>query len=55
MYLVITFKDGQEASFKLDSNRGWRIATESRQIIIGRGVPRTMVPLDNVLYYEVRK
>lgn len=32
---------------------GWRIDTDIRHLVIGRGMGRIMIPLDNVESYEV--
>lgn len=34
---------------------GWKVDTETRQIVIGLGVPRTWIPLDNVLSYAIEE
>lgn len=35
--------------------QGWRIDSETRHIVIGRGVPRKLIPLDNVLSYDIER
>jgi hypothetical protein len=34
---------------------GWRIDGMNRQIVIGRGVPRTMIPFDTVAAYHLEE
>ena len=34
---------------------GWKIDTLHRQIVIGTGLPRTMLPLDNIMSYSVEE
>jgi hypothetical protein len=38
--------------FQVTANQGWRIDTQHREIIIGTGMGRIHVPLDNVMYYS---
>jgi hypothetical protein len=35
------------------ANGGWRIDNPSRCIVVGSGVPRTYVPLDNVRSFDI--
>ncbi|MEU7771243.1 hypothetical protein AB0C44_07945 [Micromonospora taraxaci] len=35
------------------ANGGWRIDAASRCIVIGKGLPRTHIPLDNVVAWRV--
>lgn len=55
LQLVVTYSDHQIMYFPISADQGWRVSTEHRQIVIGRGVPRTMIPLDSVLYYSIEK
>jgi hypothetical protein len=32
---------------------GWKIDPAQRVIVVGRGVPRTMIPLDNVRAFSI--
>lgn len=38
--------------FQVTAEQGWRIDTQHREIIIGKGMGRIHVPLDNVMYYS---
>jgi hypothetical protein len=38
--------------FQVVSNQGWRLDCQHRELIIGSGMGRIHVPLDNVLYYS---
>jgi hypothetical protein len=41
--------------FKVPKGQGWRVDTAHRQLVVGVGLPRTIIPLDNVLWYEVEE
>jgi hypothetical protein len=34
---------------------GWKIDPEWRQIVLGVGVPRTFIPMDNILSYDIEE
>lgn len=51
--LVVTYFDHQVMYYPVDSERGWKIDNPSRCLIIGRGVPRTFVPLDQVRSFDI--
>jgi len=34
---------------------GWHVNSATREIVIGKGVPREFVPLDNVLSYRIEE
>lgn len=54
--LVVWYKnDDQPRYFQVTANQGWRIDSHHRQIVIGTGMGRIMVPFDNVLYYSVEE
>lgn len=55
LHLAVQFKNGENGYFPVSSARGWRINSASREIIVGKGVPRTHIPLDNVLYYDIEE
>jgi hypothetical protein len=44
--LVVTYFNNITHYFPV--NNGWRIDGPSRMIVVGHGVPRTMIPLDSV-------
>lgn len=52
--IVVRYRTGEQASFP---DTGWRIERIGPEaepfLIIGRGVPRTFVPLANVLAFDV--
>lgn len=41
--------------YPVPPEQGWKIDTDTREIKIGVGFPRTVVPLDRVLSYEVQE
>lgn len=47
LHLVVTYNDHQIGFYPVNEE-GWKIDSAKRCIVIGRGVPRTLVPLDNV-------
>lgn len=51
--LVVTYADHQIGYYPVPPGQGWKIDAASRCIVIGRGVPRQMVPLDNVQTIEI--
>jgi hypothetical protein len=51
--LAITYANGQTMYHPVSESRGWRIDTMQRVVVIGKGVPRTIVPLDGVLHIEL--
>ena len=52
--LSVTFMDHSTYHYQVD-NQGWRFDSSTRQIIIGRGVPRLQIPLDSVRHYEIER
>lgn len=51
--LAFTYANGETMYHPVPSGQGWRIDTTHRAVIIGKGVPRTIVPLDGVLHFEL--
>lgn len=41
--------------YPIDKKQGWRINETTREIVVGRGVPRVLIPLDNVLSYSIEE
>lgn len=39
--------------YPVPEGESWKVDPEWRQIIIGVGVPRTCIPLDNVVSYSI--
>lgn len=50
--LAFTYANG-ETMYHPVPQEGWRIDTMQRVVVIGKGVPRTLVPLDGVLHFEL--
>lgn len=50
--LVVTHMDNQVSYFTVPDT-GWKLDPIHRQILIGRGIDRVMVPLDNVRSYAM--
>lgn len=55
IHLVVSFKGHRTRYFPVPPDQGWKVDADSRQIIVGTGVPRTHIPLDNVLYYSIEE
>ncbi|MBM0235902.1 hypothetical protein JNW88_00170 [Micromonospora sp. ATA32] len=51
--LVVEHFDHQTRYYP--ANRGWRIDAASRCIVIGRDLPRTYIPLDNVAAFHIER
>lgn len=52
-FIEITFFNHQTFVREV-TNIGWKVSTSRRCLIIGHGVPRFEVPLDNVLCWQLR-
>ncbi len=51
--LVVTYHDHTTMYYPVGPQRGWRIDTPSRCIVVGRGLPRTYIPLDTVRSFDI--
>jgi hypothetical protein len=52
VHLAVSYHSGQTRYFPVGED-GWRFDTSTRELVIGRGVPRTHVPLDTVAHYDI--
>lgn len=50
-FLHVVFLNGSERWYELDAE-GWRFDAMTRELVIGKGLGRKMIPLDNVEYYS---
>ena len=50
---MVTYFNHQIMYYPIPFGQGWKIDSAARQIIVGYGVPRTMIPLDSVASYAV--
>jgi hypothetical protein len=55
LQLAVTYADDVTRYYPVTGAWGWRIDVTHRQIVIGRGVPRTMIPLDSVRAYTIEQ
>lgn len=55
IHLVVHYKDGRTGFFPVSRDQGWKIDTANRMLVVGRGVPRTHIPLDGVDAFEVEE
>lgn len=54
--LVVTYADHSIMYYPVSAEAGgWKIEAASRCVVIGRGMGRTYVPLDNVLSFSVEE
>jgi len=53
--LAVAYFDAQTRYFPVSAHHGWRIDAMSRCLVIGRGLPRTYVPLDRVESFTVER
>jgi hypothetical protein len=49
----VALRDGTSAHYAVPTNEGWRVDPRWRLLVIGHGVPRVMIPLDNVQHFEI--
>jgi hypothetical protein len=52
VHLAVSYHGEQTRYFPVGED-GWRFDTSTRELVIGRGVPRTHVPLDTVAHYDI--
>lgn len=50
-FLHVVFLNGSERWYELDTE-GWRFDAMTRELVIGKGVGRKHIPLDNIEYYS---
>lgn len=56
LQLVVWHKDTlMPRYYSVSADTGWRIDCDTRQIVIGRDLPRTYIPLDNVTSYQIEE
>lgn len=53
MQIRVEYADGQTRYFP--AKDGWRVDAMKRCLVIGRGVPRTFVPLDGVTHFVIEE
>jgi len=53
--LVVLGKDGVYQYYTVPQGQSWKVDPVNRELVIGRGVPRTHVPLDNVRSYTIEE
>lgn len=55
LQLVVCHRGIHTASYYSIPSSGWRIDLETRHIVLGKGLPRKYIPLDNVLSYDIEE
>lgn len=53
LQIRVTHTTHQQTFYEVPLGQGWRIDPAMRCIVVGRGVPRTLVPLDTVLCFDL--
>jgi len=53
--LIVVHMDDTRSYHPVSLRRGWKICPTRREIIVGGGLPRTHIPLDNVKYYNIEE
>lgn len=53
--LVIEYLDGAVAYYPMNTYRTWKVDHAKRELVIGRGVPRVMIPLEHVRAYIIER
>jgi hypothetical protein len=53
--IVVTYLTHQTAFFPVPPDEGWKISASMRCIVVGHGVPRTLIPLDTVLWFSLEE
>jgi hypothetical protein len=55
VHLVVTYADHQIGYYPVSEDQGWKIDTATRCLIVGRGVPRKMIPLDSIQVIDIEE
>jgi hypothetical protein len=53
--LVVTHRDHQVTYHQVPEGQTWKVDPQMRCLVVGRGVPRQMIPLDGVLHFDVEE
>lgn len=53
--LVVWHRGSHTAAYYTVPETGWRIDCETRHLVLGKGLPRKLIPLDNVLSYDIEE
>lgn len=52
---MVSYFNGTYRYYPVPPEQGWKLDTMNRCLVIGRGVPRTWIPLDNVASYIIEE
>lgn len=55
VHLVVDYLNGPTRYYPVPEGQGWRVDTILRMVVIGRGVPRVMIPYDTVASIEIEE
>lgn len=55
LQIVVTYNDNSHMYYPVSHDGGWKIDAPSRCLVIGHGVPRTWVPLDQVRSFSIER
>lgn len=53
--LVVWHRGTHSPAFYTVPDSGWRIDAEVRMLVLGKGVPRTFIPLDNIRSFDIEE
>jgi hypothetical protein len=55
IHLVVDYLNGTTRYYVVPEDQGWRVDVMQRMIVVGRKVPRIMIPLDTVASIEIEE
>jgi hypothetical protein len=55
VYLAVDYLNGTTRYYPVPEGQGWKIDRTLDQLVIGRGVPRTHIPLCTVAAFDIEK
>lgn len=53
LQLIVLHPDNTFMYYPLSAEQGWKIDSSSRCLVVGKGVPRTYVPMDSIRSFEI--
>jgi hypothetical protein len=51
--IEVQYADGQRGYYHVPEDTGWRVDPAARCLVVGHGVPRKHIPLDNVQFFDI--
>jgi len=53
--LVVTHTTHQTTYYPVPPDQGWKVNVAMRCLVVGHGIPRTYIPLDSVLWFDLEE